>query len=217
MNPIYDQARINGVRSRDWDVFAEPMSRLNNVEIHGTVFFGFGSYINSGSIRSWVEVGRYSSIGRDVSLGLGHHNMSAFSTSSFFEDAIPHSPFPPAQDNPLRRCMVGNDCWIGDKVLLLSGIKIGDGAVCAAGAVVTRDVMPYEIVGGVPAKHIGWRFGEETCRRLVDLKWWNYEPSLVRDLAAPDVHDFLDACESSLLGAEIFPIKFRHYRADDPS
>lgn len=214
MVSVYGPARFAGVQSKNWAAFAEPMSRIYNAEIHGTIFFGFGSYINSGAIRSWVEVGRYSSIGRHVSLGLGHHNMSGFSTSPFFEDSFPPSSFPFAKQDPQRRCVVGNDCWIGDRVMIVSGVTIGDGAVVAAGAVVAKDVMPYEIVGGVPAKHIGWRFDEVTRMRLLNLSWWEYEPSEIRRLAAPDIQDFLAACETYLPGAGKYAISYRRYTAD---
>jgi virginiamycin A acetyltransferase len=141
--------------------------------------------------------------------------MSGFSTSSFFEDSFPPSSFPYAKVDPLRRCLIGNDCWIGDKVMIVSGVSIGDGAVCAAGAVVAKDVMPYEIVGGIPAKHIGWRFDEETRRRLLSLSWWNYEPSLIRDLASPDIQVFLDVSETALIGAEPFLINYQRYTPDE--
>ena len=69
--------------------------------------------------------------------------------------------------------MIGNDVWIGSHSLLLGGIRIGDGAVIAAGAVVTHDVPDYAVVGGVPAKIIKYRFDRMTIQRLQDSKWWN--------------------------------------------
>ena len=68
---------------------------------------------------------------------------------------------------------IGNDVWIGDSALLMDGIKIGDGAIIAAGAVVTKDVAPYSIVAGVPAKEIRKRFPEETIEKLLQLQWWS--------------------------------------------
>lgn len=68
---------------------------------------------------------------------------------------------------------IGNDVWIGDSVLLMDGITVGDGAVIAAGAVVTKDVAPYSIVGGVPAREIKKRFPEETIEKLLQLQWWD--------------------------------------------
>jgi len=70
--------------------------------------------------------------------------------------------------------VVGNDVWIGDSAIILSGVSIGDGAVIGAGSVVTKDVEPYSISAGVPAKHIKWRFPKETRDFLLDLRWWDW-------------------------------------------
>ena len=70
--------------------------------------------------------------------------------------------------------VIGNDVWIGYEAVILSGVHIGDGAVIGARAVVTKDVAPYTVVGGVPAKKIKLRFDEETVRRLLTLRWWDW-------------------------------------------
>lgn len=69
--------------------------------------------------------------------------------------------------------VIGSDVWIGARAAILEGVTIGDGAVVAAGAVATKDVPPYAIVGGVPAKIIKYRFDEETIKKLLELKWWD--------------------------------------------
>lgn len=69
---------------------------------------------------------------------------------------------------------VGNDVWIGAKVFIKAGIEVGDGAIISAGAVVTKDVPPYAIVGGVPSKVIKYRFDIDTIQRLLKLQWWEY-------------------------------------------
>lgn len=69
--------------------------------------------------------------------------------------------------------MIGSDCWIGYDVKVVQGVKIGDGAMVLTGAVVTKDVPPYAIVGGVPAKVMKYRFDEETINFLLECKWWN--------------------------------------------
>ena len=70
--------------------------------------------------------------------------------------------------------VVGNDVWIGYEAVILAGVTIGDGAIIGARAVVTKDVPPYTIVGGVPAKQIRKRFNEETIDTLLKLKWWDW-------------------------------------------
>jgi serine acetyltransferase len=68
---------------------------------------------------------------------------------------------------------IGNDVWIGANAIIKSGIKIGDGAIVASGAVVTKDVAPYSIIGGVPAKHLKYRFSDSQILFLKSLKWWD--------------------------------------------
>lgn len=70
--------------------------------------------------------------------------------------------------------VVGNDVWIGYEAVILSGVTIGDGAVIGARAVVTKDVPPYTIVGGVPAKPIKKRFSEENIKKLQSIRWWDW-------------------------------------------
>lgn len=69
---------------------------------------------------------------------------------------------------------IGSDVWVGQNAIILSGVRIGHGAVIAAGAVVTKDVYAYEVVGGVPARHIRWRFGSSTVRKMLRLRWWDW-------------------------------------------
>ncbi|MCZ7442392.1 CatB-related O-acetyltransferase [Agrobacterium rhizogenes] len=80
------------------------------------------------------------------------------------------------------RIKIGNDVWIGDGVFISRGVTIGDGAVIAARAVVTKDVAPYAIVGGVPAKLIRYRFVEDLRLRLLATHWWDYGPAILKGL-----------------------------------
>ena len=75
---------------------------------------------------------------------------------------------------------LGNDVWIGYEAVILAGVTIGDGAIIGARAVVTRDVSPYAIVGGVPARLIRRRFDDATIEALLDLRWWDWEPERIR-------------------------------------
>lgn len=76
---------------------------------------------------------------------------------------------------------MGNDVWIGYEAVILAGVTIGDGAVIGARAVVTRDVPPYTIVGGVPAKPIRKRFDEDTIARLLALRWWDWPAEKIKE------------------------------------
>src|SRR5919201_508091 len=91
--------------------------------------------------------------------------------------------------------VVGNDVWTGHNVNVMAGVNIGDGAIIAAGAVVTKDVPPYAIVGGVPAKVIRYRFPEKTIARLLRVKWWDLELSQLSGLPFRDIERCLDLIE----------------------
>jgi len=77
--------------------------------------------------------------------------------------------------------VIGNDVWIGYGVTILSGVTIGDGAIVAANSCVVKDVPPYSIVGGVPAKVIKYRFDDETIGKLLKIRWWDWDEQKIRD------------------------------------
>ena len=165
----------------------EPMTQL-----HPYSFFngkmGMGSYIGAHSSLS-ANVGRFCSISNDVVCNSGVHPYEApyVSTSPcFFSLASPNeqcgSSFATKQKFNENRLVdeiqgiaveIGNDVWIGERVFIVGGVHIGDGAMILAGAVVTKDVPPYAIVGGVPAKITRYRYDEETVSWLLSIKWWN--------------------------------------------
>lgn len=118
-----------------------------------------------------VTIGRYCQIGGYVAFHASNHPISYLTTyinkSLFNGDLVELK-----QDKPI---VLGNDIWIGHNVIVLSGVTIGDGAILAAGSVVTKDVDPYTIVGGNPAKPIRKRFSEKIISELLALKWWDKE------------------------------------------
>ena len=96
-----------------------------------------------------------------------------------------------------RFTTIGNDVWIGHRAFIRAGVSIGDGAIVAAGAVVSKDVEPYSIVGGVPAKHIRYRFDQATIKRLLATQWWRYN-LYDFDISVDDVSASLEWLEGNL-------------------
>lgn len=87
---------------------------------------------------------------------------------------------------------IGNDVWIGDNVIIKNGVKIGDGAVVGLGAVVTKDVPPYAVVAGVPAKVIKYRFSDEIISELLELEWWNLEEDVIRQIPYDNIEKAIE-------------------------
>ena len=143
---------------------------------------GRNTYVGEGSFLPNSKLGKFCSISTKVYLVAGNHPSSVFvSTSpSFFsmkgqngQTFVTCNKF---EENKLidgYSVVIGNDVWIGCQKVIKEGIKIGDGAIIAMGSVVTKDVPPYAIVGGVPAKVIKYRFSTEQIEKLLQIKWWD--------------------------------------------
>lgn len=155
-------------------------------------FMGRASFISPGSKLEYCRIGRYCSIGADVHVVRGQHpSRDWVSTSPCFYSLLNQSGFSYAEqqlfeefrwlDEGKKYCVeIGNDVWIGSHALIMEGVRIGNGAIIAAGAVVVKDVPDYAIVGGNPAKLIRYRFGEEEVAYLKELRWWDKDPALIK-------------------------------------
>jgi chloramphenicol O-acetyltransferase type B len=143
------------------------------------------SYVGKNSMVQNASIGKFCSISNDVFIGLGSHPTDYFSTSPIFykkKNIIEIDLI--SQDYPFQEyenIKIGNDVWIGAKAIVLDGITIGHGAVVAANAVVTKDVPPYAIVGGVPAKILKYRFNDEKIKILLKSNWWDDDLIVIRN------------------------------------
>ncbi|QTG94115.1 type B chloramphenicol O-acetyltransferase [Vibrio fluvialis] len=151
---------------------------------HGHSFDDCVRYLNPD--RDDVDrliIGAFCSIGSGavfMMAGNQGHRTDWISTFPFFYMENEH--FTDAADGFVRSgdTVIGNDVWIGSEAMIMAGITIGDGAVIASRAVVTKDVAPYEIVGSNPAKHIRFRFEPEQIEKLLEMQWWHWRDSQLK-------------------------------------
>lgn len=158
--------------------------------------YSYGDILKPGLMPPGSEVGAYCSVGCGLIVRRRDHPVERLSQSPLFYNAalglVRRDTIADDRDNPL---VIGNDVWIGDRVTILSGCRrIGNGAVLAAGAVVTRDVPSYTIVGGTPARTIRQRFPDRVISRLETSRWW--------ELSLPDI---LTIAPDLLIPAEELP------------
>ncbi len=153
-----------------------------------SVVLGRGSYISFDSHICWAKIGRYCSIGDNVRIGLGRHPVSEnISTHpAFYSDVskVCGYSFHKGKLELFKSLQyvdrynkytveIGNDVWIGSNVLIMDNVKIGDGAIIGGGAVVTKNVEPYSVVVGVPARVIRYRFPKDRRDHLMRIRWWD--------------------------------------------
>lgn len=174
-----------------------------NTKFNGEI--GFGSYVGPNSSIS-AKIGKYTSIASNVTTVNGSHPIDGYtSTHSAFYSTNnsvglsycknnTYNEFVYADKNNRYDVAIGNDVWICHGVTILAGVHIGDGAVVASGAVVTKDVEPYSVVGGVPAKVIKKRFSQDVIEKLLKLKWWDQSEAWKQENAELflDVNAFVD-------------------------
>lgn len=157
-------------------------------------YFGFASYTGVNARISNTYVGRYTCIAPDVQIVTGTHPIGNFVSvhPCFYSERgagftyIKEQKFQEykyADAGNKFSVIIGNDVWLGTAAKIMEGVTVGDGAVVAAGAVVTKDVPPYAIVGGIPAKVIKYRFPEDEIEYLLKLRWWDKDKEWIKEHA----------------------------------
>jgi virginiamycin A acetyltransferase len=154
-----------------------------DVVINDGVSLGDFTYVNRGAIIFSGAIGRFCSIAHFAQIGAERHPVRHLSTSPlmYSDKSVTGSssgfvelPEPPT---------IGSDVWVGSAAIIMQGVIVGDGAIVGAGAVVTKDVAPYSIVAGVPAKVIGSRFDERVVQQLLEWRWWSLPDAELASLA----------------------------------
>ena len=183
------------------------LARVKNSEFEGNNYVGNLSHVHASKIGKmtyigskcsilYARIGRFCSIAGDVKIVVGSHptntwistHPSSYSSNCCcgvsFTDRKLYAEYKYVDEENKYMVDIGNDVWIGTGAMIMGGVKIGDGAIILAGAVVTIDVPPYTIVGGVPAKSIGTRFEEKEIELLVKSEWWNRDYEWLRKNAS---------------------------------
>jgi len=155
-----------------------PFSIITNSNIDSFTYVSYFCKINN------TTIGKFCSIARNVKMGLGKHPTTFISTSPIFyssQNPLKINITNKRLYNDFEPIVIGNDVWIGTNVIIMDGVIIGDGSIIGANSVVTKNIEPYTIVGGVPAKEIKKRFEPEVTEKLIKLKWWDYPLEILKE------------------------------------
>lgn len=192
------------------ELMAEPPIRMlgSLVVRGGRTQVGAFTSLADGCESQSATIGRYCEFAPGVLVGATGHPLTWLGVNSFQYKKATWGWHPSADRSEVidpeaggrasfrgEPSVVGHDVWIGAKVVILRGVTIGDGAVVAAGAVVTEDVAPYSIVGGIPARPIRDRVDPATRERLLELAWWRFSPNQLAGVQFDDLPRALDQLE----------------------
>lgn len=140
------------------------------------------SYIGDYSVVINSRIGKFSSISWGVTIGPEDHDYRKITSHSFLYSTKAFTLVDKKKYSPFERdCVIGNDVWIGCNATILRGVTIGDGAVIGANSLVNKDVPPYAIVGGTPARVLKYRFADDIIKRLLTIKWWDIPVALISE------------------------------------
>ena len=148
--------------------------------------FGRYSYCGYNAKIIGCEIGRFTSIADNVVIGTANHPLEWVSTSPAFfrgRDSIPKDLAKKEYDASSKKTVIGNDVWIGEGAMIRGGVVIGDGAVIGMGSIVVKNIPPYTIVAGNPAKIIRKRFSDDIINDLMEIKWWEWDKKRIYEFS----------------------------------
>ncbi len=154
-----------------------PYANLVNVELGKFTYVGGNTYIKN------TRVGNFCSIAAECRIGLGIHPVNLVSTHPCFYAPKHEWSIHPDREvgiTEYNNIEIGHDVWIGTRVIIVDGVKIGNGAVIAAGSIVTKDVPPYAIMAGVPAKILKYRFEPAEVDTIQKTAWWDWDTEKIK-------------------------------------
>ncbi len=165
-------------------------------QIGKQVEIGRGTYVSSNSHISMTKIGKFCSIGPNLICGWGIHPTNGISTAPCFYSTSKQNGMTFCAENKIEErkpIVIGNDVFIGMNVCILDGVTIGDGAVIGAGAVVNKDIPPYAIAVGVPARVIKYRFPSHIIEKMQKIQWWNWPDDKLQDVEKMffDIEEFV--------------------------
>ena len=161
----------------------------NGCNFSGDIIIGYGTTLgNNNFFNGDIIIGKYCQIGSDVAIHTTNHPihyMSTYINKNLFDGAL-------YSLKESKKVSIGNDVWIGHNVIIVGEVVVGNGAILAAGSVITKDVLPYSIVAGVPAKLIKKRFSETIIEEIEALQWWNMTESELEKIKPLFFNNFKD-------------------------
>lgn len=189
---IFPDSIVDAFASFDAKTILKGYNVINKGSNVSSSELGVGTVVGQNSNLSDCHIGRFCSIGNNVKVVHWTHPVDFVSTYPSFFNTINDYPFGRCKTEfdeflavrPGVSCVIGNDVWIGTDVLIKGGVQIGDGAIIGMGAVVTKDVPPYAVIGGVPAKIIKYRFDKKTIEKMLRIKWWDWDVTTIRSRMA---------------------------------
>ena len=187
----YDGNRDYNLRCNIWESDISKKAYLFPLYQVSQSTIGDYTYIARGCAISMTEIGKFCSIGPNFLCGWGIHPINGISTSPmFYSTKRQNGSTLSSEDKIIERkpIRIGNDVFIGANVTILDGVTIGDGAVIGAGTVVYKDIPPYAIAVGSPFQIKRYRFDEETIKKLLKIRWWEFDEEQLKDVE----HYFFD-------------------------